>query len=100
MAFTYPVTIINSNINVNQTTSPASSRVKTYDISPQIQTSTDNVFQVSTNPDKDTFSVILDGMYLALNKDYVWLNETQFKIFDGLPAISSNSTLIIMYADL
>lgn len=100
MAFTYPVTIINSNININQTTTPPPNLIKTYDISSQISTTINNTFQVSTNPNKDTFSVILDGMFLALGKDYVWLNEIQFKLFDGSPAISNNSTLIVMYADI
>lgn len=97
MAFTYPITILNSNINVNQTTNPVPNDVKTYDLSSQLPTAVNNIFSLESIPVKDTFEVILDGLVLAFDKDYTWVNDYSFIIFDGVPEIPNTSTLLVRY---
>jgi hypothetical protein len=100
MAFTYPVTIINSNINLNQVTNPPTKDTLTYDLSSQIATAIDNTFTLPSNPNRDTFILTLDGLILALDKDYQWLSEIQFKLFADEIPISSESTILAIYKDI
>ena len=96
MAFTYPITILNSNINVTQTTNPTPNDVKTYDLSSQLPAA-NNTFSLESIPVKDTFEVILDGLTLAFEKDYSWVNDYSFIIFNGDPQITNTSTLLVKY---
>lgn len=100
MAFTYPITIISSNINVNQVTNPPAKDLFTYDLSAQILNSIDNKFTLPSNPNTDTFILILDGLVLALGKDYQWLSEIEFQLFNNETPISENSTILAIYKDI
>lgn len=76
MAFTYPITIIDSQIYINgnlysgDATSASSGRMLTHNLSDQIG---EGILQFSLNPQPviETLIVVLDGLVLAKDEDYV-----------------------------
>lgn len=104
MAFSYPITIVDSNISVNgdviTNTSEGSAnqvgRLITHDISGQISQG-DLSFELSPQPVLETLIVSLDGLILTPGEDYSVSNTTLSLLFDQ--PLNASSKLLAIYEE-
>jgi|SaaInl5LU_22_DNA_1037371.scaffolds.fasta_scaffold00599_7 hypothetical protein len=102
MTFTYPITIVDSNISINgdvtsnTTTGSSSNRMITHDISNQIAQG-DLVFELNPQPVLETLIVSLDGIILKPGVD--WSLSTNLLTLNFDSAIDLTSTLLAIYEE-
>lgn len=108
MAFTYPITIIDSQIYINgnlysgEAGSSVSQRMKTHDLTDQIaQGVVDYIMDPA--PVLETLIVVLDGLVLARDKDYFVNNNeitlTQTPTLPDSNTPDTGSVLLAIYEE-
>lgn len=103
MTFTYPITIVDSNISINgdvtsntTTGSSSSARLVTHDITNQVAQG-DLVFELNPQPVLETLIVSLDGIILRPGVD--WSLSTNLLTLNFDSAIDPSSTLLAIYEE-
>lgn len=87
MAFTYPITIIDSEIYINgnlysgEAGSSVTQRMTTHDLSSQIDIGIVD-YVMNPSPVLETLIVVLDGLVLAKDKDY-FVNNNQITLTEA-----------------
>jgi hypothetical protein len=104
MAFTYPITIIDSQIYINgnlysgEAGSSVTQRMKTHDLSDQIAPGIVD-YVMNPSPVLETLIVVLDGLVLAKDKDYfVTNNEITLTATPTLPDPATPNTGSVLLA--
>lgn len=103
MTFTYPITIVDSNISINgdvtsntTTGSSSSARLITHDLTNQVSQG-DLVFELNPQPVLETIVITLDGLVLRPGVD--WTLSTNILTLNFDSALDPDSVLLAIYEE-